>query len=164
MHKYKEHNVHYGGTDAQSISGSIHTRHLVCLFDVAVQNRCRKMYVVQSFKWSPKEEQKHTSPRKDQLRRTGCRQNSVGLNGSREQSRIRSPKIGSPAHSCKSISADGDFRDLLSHTLCARRRWNGDVLFAIRVRYHTYLEEPSFSILIVSRKEGGGQRTETDVH
>jgi hypothetical protein len=52
MHKYEEHSVPYGGTDAQGISGSIHTRHLVCLFDVAVQSRCRKMYVVQSLEWS----------------------------------------------------------------------------------------------------------------
>jgi hypothetical protein len=29
MHKYKEQNVPCGGTDAQGISGSIHTRHLV---------------------------------------------------------------------------------------------------------------------------------------
>jgi hypothetical protein len=50
MHKYEEQSVPYGGTDAQGISGSIHTRHLVCLFDVAVQSRCRKMYAVQPLK------------------------------------------------------------------------------------------------------------------
>jgi hypothetical protein len=48
MHKYKEHIVPYGGTDAQGISGSIHTRHLVCMFDVVVRSRHRQMYVVQS--------------------------------------------------------------------------------------------------------------------
>jgi hypothetical protein len=36
MHKYEEQSVPYGGTDAQGISGSIHMRHLVCLFDVAI--------------------------------------------------------------------------------------------------------------------------------
>jgi hypothetical protein len=38
MHKYEEHSVHRGGTDAQGISGSIHTRHLVCMFDVVVRS------------------------------------------------------------------------------------------------------------------------------
>jgi hypothetical protein len=52
MHKYKEQSVPCGGTDAQGISGSIHMRHLVCLFDVAVQSRCRKMYAVQSLERS----------------------------------------------------------------------------------------------------------------
>jgi hypothetical protein len=51
MHKYDEQNVPRGGTDAQDISGSIHTRHLVCVFDVVVRSRCRQMYVVQSLEW-----------------------------------------------------------------------------------------------------------------
>jgi hypothetical protein len=38
MHKYEEHNVSCGGTNAQGISGSIHMRYLVCMFDVVVQN------------------------------------------------------------------------------------------------------------------------------
>jgi hypothetical protein len=54
MHKYEEQSVPYGGTDAQGISGSIHMRHLVCLFDVAVQSRCRKMYAMQSLERSLK--------------------------------------------------------------------------------------------------------------
>jgi hypothetical protein len=54
MHKYKEQSVPCGGTDAQGISGSIHMRHLMCLFDVAIQSRCRKMYVVQSLERSPR--------------------------------------------------------------------------------------------------------------
>jgi hypothetical protein len=37
MHKYEKQKVSCGGTDAQGISGSIHTRHLVCMFVVAVQ-------------------------------------------------------------------------------------------------------------------------------
>jgi hypothetical protein len=53
MHKYEEQSVPSGGTDAQGTSGSIHTRHLVCLFDVAVRSRCRKMYAVQSLERSP---------------------------------------------------------------------------------------------------------------
>jgi hypothetical protein len=53
MYKYEEQSVPYGGTDAQGISGSIHMRHLVCLFDVAVRSRCRKMYAVQSLERSP---------------------------------------------------------------------------------------------------------------
>jgi hypothetical protein len=55
MHKYEEQNVSYGGTDAKGISDSIHTRYLVCMFDVAVQSWRRKMYVVQSLEWSPEE-------------------------------------------------------------------------------------------------------------
>jgi hypothetical protein len=52
MHKYEEHNVLCGGTDAQDISGSIHMRQLVCMFDVVVLSRCRKMYVAQSLERS----------------------------------------------------------------------------------------------------------------
>jgi hypothetical protein len=37
MHMYGKQKVHYGETDAQGISGSIHMRHLVCMFNVAVQ-------------------------------------------------------------------------------------------------------------------------------
>jgi hypothetical protein len=53
MHKYEKQNVSCGGTDAQATRDSIHTRHLVCLFDVAVRNRCWKMYAVQSLETSP---------------------------------------------------------------------------------------------------------------
>jgi hypothetical protein len=48
MHIYGKQEVSSGGTDAQDISGSIHTRHLVCMFDVVVRNRCRQVYAVQS--------------------------------------------------------------------------------------------------------------------
>jgi hypothetical protein len=48
MNKYKEQIVLCGGTDAQGISDSIHMRHFVCMFDVVVRSRCRKMYAVQS--------------------------------------------------------------------------------------------------------------------
>jgi hypothetical protein len=51
MHKYEEHSVPRGGADAQGISGSIHTRHLVCMFDVVVRSRCRQMYAAQSLEW-----------------------------------------------------------------------------------------------------------------
>jgi hypothetical protein len=37
MYKYEEQSVPSGGTDAQGISSSIHTRHLVCMFDVVVR-------------------------------------------------------------------------------------------------------------------------------
>jgi hypothetical protein len=50
MHKYKEQIVSCGGTDAQGISVSIHTRYLVCMFDVVVRSRCRQMYAMQSLK------------------------------------------------------------------------------------------------------------------
>jgi hypothetical protein len=56
MHKYEEQKVSCICTDAQGISGSIHTRHLVCTFDVAIQIRCRKMYAVQSLE-RPQEEE-----------------------------------------------------------------------------------------------------------
>ena len=35
-------------TDAQGISDSIHTRHLVCMFDVVVRSRREQMYAMQS--------------------------------------------------------------------------------------------------------------------
>jgi hypothetical protein len=90
MHKYEEQSVPYGGTDAQGISDSIHTRHLVCLFDVAVQSRCMKMYAMQSLERSSR---RITSAlvTPERRRTAGCRR-SVGTNRSREQSRRRSPK------------------------------------------------------------------------
>jgi hypothetical protein len=48
MHIYEEQSVPYGGTDAQGISDFIHTRHLVCMFDVVVRSRCRQMYAAES--------------------------------------------------------------------------------------------------------------------
>jgi hypothetical protein len=62
MHKYEEHKLPCGGTDAPDISGSIHMRHHVCMFDVGVYSRCKKMYAVQSLEWSPEKEQHHASP------------------------------------------------------------------------------------------------------
>jgi hypothetical protein len=56
MHKDKEHIVPCGGTDAQGISGSIHMRHLVCMFDVVVRSRCRQMYAMQSLERHRREE------------------------------------------------------------------------------------------------------------
>jgi hypothetical protein len=53
MQKYKERNIPYEGTDAQGTSGSIHTRHLMYLFDVTIRSRCRKMYAVQSLERLP---------------------------------------------------------------------------------------------------------------
>jgi hypothetical protein len=156
MHKYEEQSVPSGGTDAQGTSGSIHTRHLVCLFDVAVRSRCRKMYAVQSLERSP--------GRRTAARVNLGRRRTASCGRSREQSRRRSPKIWSPAHPCKCISAAGDFGGLLSHSICARRRWDGNVLFAIRVRWFALLEEPSLSILIGGQKKGEGQRTETVAH
>jgi hypothetical protein len=47
----------YGGTDAQGISGSIHTRHLVCMFDGVVHSRCRNIYAMQSLERSLEDEQ-----------------------------------------------------------------------------------------------------------
>jgi hypothetical protein len=65
MHKYEEQNVPCRGTDAQGISGSIHTRHLVCMFDVVILSRCSKLYAVQSLERSSEDEQQHTSPSED---------------------------------------------------------------------------------------------------
>jgi hypothetical protein len=160
MHKYEEQSVPCGGTDAQGISGSIHTRHLVCLFDVAIRSRCRKMYVVQSLERSPG---RITAAliTLERRRTAGCRC-STKTNRSCEQSWRRSPKIWSPTHPCKCISADSDFGGLLSHSLCARRKWGGNVLFAICVRDVTILEEPS--PLHSYRQSGGRQRTETVTH
>jgi hypothetical protein len=65
MHKYEKQKVSCRVTNVQGISGSIHTRYRVCMFDVAVQIRCSKMYAVQSLESSSEEEQQHTSPRED---------------------------------------------------------------------------------------------------
>jgi hypothetical protein len=51
-----------------------------------------------------------------------------------EQSWVRSPKTWSSAHPCKCTSEDDDFGGLLSHSLCARRRWDGNGLNATRLR------------------------------
>jgi hypothetical protein len=56
MHKYEEQSVPYGWTNAQGISGSIHMRHLVCMFDVVVHSRCRQVYTVQSLERRDDEE------------------------------------------------------------------------------------------------------------
>jgi hypothetical protein len=69
MHKYEEQSVPSGGTDAQSTSGSIHTRHLMCLFDVAVRSRCRKMYAVQSLERSPVSGRRRTKQLDKQITR-----------------------------------------------------------------------------------------------
>jgi hypothetical protein len=57
---------------------------------------------------------------------------------------------------------DGDFGGLLSHSICAHRKWDGNMLFVIRVRDVTTLEEPS--PLHFYRQLGGRQRTETVAH
>jgi hypothetical protein len=54
---------------------------------------------------------------------------------------------------------DDNSGSLHSHSLYVRTRWDGDVLFAIRVRRMPLLEEPSLSVLICSKKEGGRQQT-----
>jgi hypothetical protein len=46
MHKYKEQIVPCEGTYAQGISGSIHMRHLMCMFDVVIRSQRRQMYAV----------------------------------------------------------------------------------------------------------------------
>jgi hypothetical protein len=43
----------------------IHMRRLVCMFDIAIQIRCSKMYAVQSLERSSKEEHQHASPGED---------------------------------------------------------------------------------------------------
>jgi hypothetical protein len=48
MHKYLEQSVPYGCSDAQGKSGFIHTRYLVCMFDVIVRSRRRQIYAVRS--------------------------------------------------------------------------------------------------------------------
>jgi hypothetical protein len=60
--------------------------------------------------------------------RTGCWWCSSGSNGSREQSRIRSPENWSLAHPCKCTSMDDDFEGLLSHSLCSQKMRRGRVV------------------------------------
>lgn len=43
---YIKQKVSCGGIDAQDISDYIHTRHPMCMFDVVMHSRCRKMYVM----------------------------------------------------------------------------------------------------------------------
>jgi hypothetical protein len=80
--------------------------------------------------------------------------------GWRERSWVRSPKIWSPAHPCKCTSVDDDFGGLLSHSLCARRRWDENGLNATRLRdcshnrnnvhlLHTYTLTSSMQIHII---------------
>jgi hypothetical protein len=64
MHKYAKQKVPCGGADAQGISDSIHTRHLMCMFDVSVQIWCRKVYAMQSLE-------------RRRRRRIGCRRSST---------------------------------------------------------------------------------------
>jgi hypothetical protein len=121
MHKYWKQKASCEGTDAQVISGSIHTRHLVCMFDVAVQIWYMKVYEVQSL----------------ELRRrwrTGCRRSSASRADEASSREYALQKTWSSAHPCKCTSAHGDFGGMLSHSLYARRKWDGDVLFAMRLR------------------------------
>ena len=108
MHKYEEQSVPSGGTDAQGISGSIHTRHLVCMFDVAVRSRCRKMYAVQSLERSPG-------------RRTAAR---VNLEGDEQQavddhasSREDAPQKSDRPHTRASVSLRSVISEACSPTL-----------------------------------------------
>jgi hypothetical protein len=70
MHKYEEQKVPCGGIVAQGISCSNHTIHLVCMFDVAVQSRCRKIYAVQSLERSPGEDDEEQNVNEATLGRT----------------------------------------------------------------------------------------------
>jgi hypothetical protein len=115
----------YGETDAQGINGSIHMRHLMYMFDVAIQIRCRKMYALQSLEQSPEEDQQHASLGEDDEEQEQI---------TRAIANMLPKNLMSLAHPCKYITADGDFGGLLSHSPCARRRWDGDMLFAIRER------------------------------
>jgi hypothetical protein len=56
---YVKQKIPCGGTDAQDISDSIYMRHLMCMFDVVVHSRCRKMYAAQSLERSLKDEQQN---------------------------------------------------------------------------------------------------------
>jgi hypothetical protein len=65
MHKYEKQKVSCGGTDAKDTSDSIHTRHLMCMFDVVVHSRCRKMYAEHALERLQEDEQQHVSPGED---------------------------------------------------------------------------------------------------
>jgi hypothetical protein len=104
MHKYEEQSVSRGGTDAQGIHGSIHTRHLVCMFGVVVRSRYRQTYVVQSHEW--------------------CRRWRIGLVLAELTERVVAstlPKNLIAPHLCKCSSADGDLGSLLSHSVCSHK-------------------------------------------
>ena len=112
MHKYEEQSVPSGGTDAQGISGSIHTRHLVCLFDVAVRSRCRKMYAVQSLERSPVAGKKSSSTR--QLGKTS---NEAAGQTDHASSREDAPQKSDRPHTRASVSLRSVISEACSPTL-----------------------------------------------
>jgi hypothetical protein len=140
MHKYEEQSVPCGGTDAQGINDSIHTRYLVCMFDVVVRSRCRQMYAVQFLE-----------------RRRRRRAGSTLVERTERAVASTLPKTWSPAHPCKSSSTDDDFGGLLSHSLCARRRWDGNRLSATRLRDCSCNQKCVHLLRIYTRVEGGEQ-------
>jgi hypothetical protein len=77
--------------------------------------------------------------------------------GRSEQSREHSPKTWSPTHPCKCKSADDDFEGLLSHSLCARRRWDGNGLSATCLRDCSRNQKSVHLLRIYTHVEGREQ-------
>jgi hypothetical protein len=76
-----------------------------------------------------------------------------------EQSRVRSLKTWSPVHPCKCTSADNDFGGLLSHSLCARRRWDGNSLIATRLRDYLHNRKNVTSFVLIHWQREGRRAT-----
>jgi hypothetical protein len=72
-------------------------------------------------------------------------------------------KIWSPAHPCKCSSADDDFRGLLSHSFCARRRWDGNGLSATRLSLFV-CNQKNLHLLCIYIHAEGGERTGKNRH
>jgi hypothetical protein len=134
MYKYEKQKVFCGGTDAQDIGGSIHTRHLVCMFDVAVQIRCKKMYAVQSPR-TVAGRRTTTRVARGRRRRTRCRRSSTGRTDE-TSSREYAPKnliVRTPVHMY--LCGRRFWRLALPLSLCSQKM-DRDMLFATRVRDH----------------------------
>jgi hypothetical protein len=147
MHKYKEQIVPCGGIDAQGISGSIHTRHLVCMFDVDVRNRHMQMYAVESL---------------ERRRRRGTLI-SVGREDE-ASSREYAPQKPYRPHTRASVSLRTVISEACSPTVCAHRLWDRDRLYATRLRMSCVLsyccrdqKQPPLLVYIHTQSEANGQ-------
>jgi hypothetical protein len=115
------------------------------MFDVVVRSQRRHMYAVQSL---------------ERRRRRGTLSVLVERTKRADASTLSKNLIARTP--CKCLSADGDFGGLLSHTLCARRRWdeNGCVQHVWDCTgVLCYQPRSSFPSSYIYTHADGGQRT-----
>jgi hypothetical protein len=107
-------NVPCGGTDARH--QWLHSQEISRVYVRCSRTQLIQMYAVQSL---------------ERHRRRGAWSALVDQTKRAVASTLT--KTWSPAHPCKCLSTDGYFGGLLSHTLCARRRWDENGLCATRL-------------------------------